>query len=172
MAANNFDASLKFTLQFEGGFVNNPKDPGGATNLGVTIHTLSQVLGHQATVADVKALTKETVAPIYRQRYWNAVRGDDLPIGIDLAVFDYGVHSGPSRGAKGLQRVLGLEDDGKIGDITLKRVREVKDAKAVIEQLCAERLRFLQGLAVFKSFGKGLTSRVEKAQAAALSMLK
>ena len=86
------------------------------------------------------------------------MRGDDLPIGIDLAVFDYGVHSGPSRGIKGLQRVLGLEDDGKIGDITLKRVREVKEPGAVIQALCAERLKFLQGLAVFKSFAKGLTT--------------
>ncbi len=170
MAADNFEASLKFTLQFEGGFVNNPKDPGGATNLGVTIHTLSQVLGHNATVAEVRALTPKTVAPIYRQRYWNAVRGDDLPLGVDLAVFDFGVHSGPIRGAKGLQRILGLEEDGKVGDVTLKAVRKV-DPKTVIETLCAERLHFLEGLTVFKTFGKGLKSRVQKCQAAAQSML-
>src|SRR5687767_1827204 len=97
MAADNFDASLKFVLQFEGGFVDHPKDPGGATNLGVTIHTLSAVLGRPATKAEVKALTPKTVAPIYRQRYWDKVRGDDLPLGVDLAVFDFGVHSGPKR---------------------------------------------------------------------------
>jgi lysozyme family protein len=171
MAANNFDPSLKFTLQFEGGFVNNPKDPGGATNLGVTIHTLSQVLGHNATVAEVKALTPKTVAPIYRQRFWNMVRGDDLPIGVDLAVFDFGVHSGPVRAVKAFQRVLGLDDDGDVGDITLKAVRQV-DPKAVINALCADRLQFLKGLKVFKSFGPGLKNRVDKAQAAALSMVK
>lgn len=171
MAANNFDKSLKFVLQFEGGFVNNPKDPGGATNLGVTIHTLSAVLGHQATVAEVKALTATTVAPIYRQRYWNVVRGDDLPLGVDLAVFDFGVHSGPKRGAEFLQRVVGVADDGAIGEITLKAVRQV-DPKAVIKALCADRLKFLQGLTVFKSFGPGLTNRVNKAEAAALKMAK
>ncbi len=170
MAADNFDPSLKFTLLFEGGFVNNPKDPGGATNLGVTIHTLSQVLGHNATVAEVQALTPKTVAPIYRQRYWNTVRGDDLPLGVDLAVFDFGVHSGPIRGVKGLQRVLGLDDDGKIGDITLKVVRKF-DPKTVVETLCAERLHFLQGLKVFETFGKGLKGRVERCRTAALSML-
>jgi lysozyme family protein len=171
MVANNFDASLKFVLQFEGGFVDHPKDPGGATNLGVTIHTLSAVLGRPATKAEVKALTPKTVAPIYRQRYWDKVRGDDLPLGIDLAVFDFGVHSGPKRGAEMLQRVLGVSVDGDIGDVTLKAARQV-DAKSLIKLLCTERLKFLKGLTVFKSFGKGLTSRVEKAQAAALSMVK
>lgn len=172
MASNNFDPSLKFVLQFEGGFVNNPKDPGGATNLGVTIHTLSAVLGHQATVAEIKALTPNTVGPIYRMRYWNTVRGDDLPLGVDLAVFDFGVHSGPKRGAQFLQRVVGVAEDGDIGEITLKAVRQVNDPEAVIKALCAERLKFLQGLKVFKSFGPGLTNRVKKAQAAALSMVK
>jgi lysozyme family protein len=171
MAAGNFDASLKFTLQFEGGFVNNPNDPGGATNLGVTIGTLSGVLGHQATIAEVKALTKQTVAPIYRQRYWNVVKADNLPIGVDLAVFDFGVHSGPGNAAKHLQRVLGLSDDGDIGDITIKTAHAV-DPKALIKAICADRLAMLKSLKVFKSFAKGLTSRVEQAEAAALSMVK
>jgi lysozyme family protein len=170
MATGNFEACLKFTLQFEGGFVNDPRDPGGATNLGVTVGTLSEVLGHRATVDEVKALTPKTVAPIYRQRYWKVVHGDDLPVGVDLAVFDYGVHSGPKRGAKALQRVLGLEDDGDIGDITLKKAREV-DSKSLIGILCDQRLEFLRGLAVFQSFGKGLKSRVDKCRAAALSMV-
>src|SRR5262245_16984588 len=104
MAKGNFEKCLKFTLQFEGGFVNNPKDPGGPTNLGVTQATLSHFLGRQASIAEVKALTPQKVSPIYRLKFWDAVDGDELPVGVDLAVFDFGVHSGPSRGVIGLQR--------------------------------------------------------------------
>src|SRR5262245_15160238 len=75
MAAGNFEACLKFVLQFEGGFVNNPADPGGPTNLGVTQTTLSAFLGRHATVDEVKALTPEKVAPIYRFRFWDHVQG-------------------------------------------------------------------------------------------------
>jgi len=170
VATGNFDSSLKFTLQFEGGFVNHPDDPGGATNLGVTIGTLSGVLGHQATIAEVKALTPQTVAPIYRLRYWNAVEADNLPKGVDLAVFDFGVHSGPRNAAQHLQRVLGLSDDGDIGDITIKTTHAA-DPKLLIKAICADRMAMLKSLKVFKSFAKGLTSRVEKAEAAALSMV-
>jgi hypothetical protein len=99
MAASNFDKCFKFILQFEGGFTNDPKDPGGPTNLGITQATLSAFIGRQATIAEVKALTPAKAAPIYRGKFWDHVNGDNLPVGIDLAVFDFGVHSGPSRGA-------------------------------------------------------------------------
>jgi lysozyme family protein len=169
MAKGNFDKCLKFTLKFEGGFVNNPKDPGGATNLGVTQGTLSAFLGRHATLDEVKALTPDKVAPIYKLRFWDRVNGDDLPDGVDLAVFDFGVHSGPSRGVIGLQRVLNVADDGKLGTLTLKAVAKA-DPRDTINVLCDERLAFLQKLKVFKSFGKGLTDRVKKCRAAALSM--
>jgi len=170
MAAGNFEKCLKFTLQFEGGFVNNPKDPGGPTNLGVTQATLSTFLGRQATIAEVRALTPDKVAPIYKLRFWDSVNGDELPEGIDLAVFDFGVHSGPSRGVIGLQRALKLADDGKLGPVTTSAAKRA-DPKATINAICDERLAFLQKLKVFKSFGKGLTSRVVKCRRAALSMV-
>jgi lysozyme family protein len=170
MAAGNFEACLKFVLQFEGGFVNNPDDPGGPTNLGVTQATLSGFLGRQATIADVKALTPEKVAPIYRLRFWDSLHGDELPVGIDLAVFDFGVHSGPSRGAISLQRVLKLGDDGKIGPVTIAAANKA-DKKTTIDGICDERMAFLRSLKVFKAFGKGLTSRVDKCRKAALSMI-
>ena len=170
MAAGNFEKCLAFTLQFEGGFVNNPKDPGGPTNLGVTQATLTGFLGRQASIADVKALTPDTVAPIYKQKYWDLIGGDDLPVGIDLAVFDFGVHSGPSRGVVGLQRALSIADDGKIGPITIAAATKA-DPKTTVNAICDGRLAFLQQLTVFKSFGPGLTSRVTKCRAAALSMI-
>ncbi len=170
MAAGNFEACLKFVLQFEGGFVNDPKDPGGPTNLGVTQATLSGFLGRQATIAEVQALTPEKVAPIYRLRFWDSVHGDELPVGIDLAVFDFGVHSGPSRGVISLQRVLKLADDGKIGPVTIAAANKA-DQKTTIDGICDERMAFLRALKVFEAFGKGLTSRVDKCREAALSMI-
>lgn len=170
MAAGNFEKCLQFTLKFEGGFTNNPKDPGGPTNLGVTQATLSGFLGRQATIAEVKALTPATVAPLYRHRFWDHVGGDDLPEGIDLAVFDFGVHSGPSRGVIGLQRALGIADDGDVGDVTIKAANKA-DPKTTINAVCDGRMAFLRQLKVFKAFGKGLTSRVDKCRTAALSMV-
>ena len=169
MAADKFEKCLKFTLQFEGGFVNNPKDPGGPTNLGVTQATLSNFIGRQATIAEVKALTAATVAPIYKLKFWDHVGGDNLPEGIDLAVFDFGVHSGPSRGVMGLQRALNLADDGKPGPVTFAAAGKA-DAKATVNAICDGRMDFLKKLKVFKSFSKGLTSRVDKCRKAALSM--
>ncbi|HEY3622005.1 MAG TPA: glycosyl hydrolase 108 family protein [Roseiarcus sp.] len=170
MAAGNFEMCLKFTLQFEGGFVNDPDDPGGPTNLGVTQATLSTFLGRQATIAEVQALTPEKVAPIYHLRFWDSVHGDQLPVGMDLAVFDFGVHSGPSRGVISLQRVLELGDDGKIGPVTIAAANKA-DPKTTVNGVCDERMAFLRSLKVFKKFGKGLTSRVDKCRKAALSMI-
>ena len=169
MAADNFEKCLKFTLQFEGGFVNNPKDPGGPTNLGVTQATLSNFIGRQASIAEVKALTPATVAPIYKLKFWDHVGGDNLPEGVDLAVFDFGVHSGPSRGVIALQRALKIADDGKPGDVTFKAAAKA-DPKALVNAICDGLMDFLRQLKVFKSFAKGLTSRVDKCRKAALSM--
>jgi lysozyme family protein len=170
MAADNFDHCLHFTLQFEGGFVNNPNDPGGPTNLGVTQATLSLFLGRPASIPEVRALTPEKVAPIYKLKFWHHVNGDDLPLGVDLAVFDFGVHSGPSRGAIGLQRALGLADDGKIGDVTLAAANAADPGK-LVNDICDERLAFLKQLKVFQSFKAGLTNRVARCRDAAESML-
>lgn len=175
MAADNFDPCLRFTLKFEGGYVNNPKDPGGPTNLGVTQATLSAYVGHAASIEEVKALTPKTVAPIYRQRFWDRVKGDTLPVGVDLAVFDFAVHSGPIRGAIGLQRALGVADDGEIGPITIaaaKKVGSTTDGAALlVQRICAGRLAFLTHLTIFRTFGPGLRSRVQKCEQAALSMV-
>jgi lysozyme family protein len=170
MAKGNFENCLKFTLQFEGGFSNDPNDPGGPTNLGVTQATLSMFLGRQATIAEVKALTQAKVEPIYRLKFWDHVNGDDLPVGVDLAVFDFGVHSGPSRGVMGLQRALDLADDGKPGPVTIAAANKA-DPTTLINAVCDERMEFLRQLKVFKKFAKGFINRVEKCRKAALSMV-
>jgi len=156
----NFARALELVLAHEGGYVDDPRDPGGATNLGITIGTLSDWIGRPATKSDVQGLTKAAVAPIYRKRYWDALRCDDLPSGLDYAVFDFGVNSGVSRAAKYLQAVLRVPQDGKIGPVTIAAAKAA-DTTILIERLCANRLDFLKGLPTYPVYRKGWTSRVE-----------
>jgi lysozyme family protein len=84
---DNFQSSLAHVLKSEGGFVNHPKDPGGMTNLGCTKNTWEEYVGHPVSEADMRALTPELVYPLYKRKYWDKVAGDDLPSGLDYAVF-------------------------------------------------------------------------------------
>ena len=166
---DNFEACLAHVLQSEGGYVDHPSDPGGATNMGITIATLRTWRGRSVTKADVKALTRAEAAAIYRKNYWDAVRGDDLPRGLDLVAFDAAVNSGVSRGAKWLQSALGVPADGKVGPKTITAANAAhKDA--VIDRACDLRLGFLRQLGTWKTFGKGWTRRVEDVRDTASKM--
>lgn len=156
----NFAPSLALVLQHEGGFVNDPRDPGGATNKGVTQHVYddwrrSQGLGPRS----VKSLEQSEVEAIYRKLYWDAVRGDDLPSGVDYATFDFAVNSGPMRAARYLQRAVGAAEDGQIGPLTIAAVN-AKPVCQTITMLCAERLAYLGQLSTFDRFGRGWSARV------------
>lgn len=155
----NFGNALAHVLKHEGGFVNHPKDPGGMTNLGVTKRVWESWTGKPASEADMRALTPAAVAPLYRARYWDAVRGDDLPAGVDYAVFDAAVNSGPVQAVKWLQRAVGVADDGKIGPATLAAVRAMP-AVDVVAAFTNRRRQFLQGLKTWPVFGKGWDRRV------------
>ena len=156
---SNFQRSLSLVLKWEGGFVNHPKDPGGATNKGITLATFRRYVKRNGTVDDLKRITDAQVSTVYRKQYWDAVKGDDLPSGVDYAVFDFAVHSGPARAAKYLQMVVGAKVDGKIGPATLAAVRKTMRA-TVINDLCDRRMAFLKSLKTWKTFGKGWTNRV------------
>ena len=171
MTASNFAHAFALTLKHEGGYVDHPADPGGATNLGVTIGTLSDWLGRKASKMEVRALTKASVAPIYKRNYWDKMRGDDLPMGVDYAVYDFGVNSGPRRGVMALQRAIGVADDGVIGPITLDRLA-AKNPEDVVRKICADRMSFLRKLNTWRTFGKGWTRRVDGVLAEALTMAK
>ena len=151
MTAANFDACLAHVLSFEGGYVNHPSDPGGETNFGISKRSYPR--------EDIRGMTRARAAQIYRRDYWNAVRGDDLPAGLDLVAFDAAVNSGVSRGAKWLQSSLGITADGRIGPQTIAAARQA-NAQAVIDRACDLRLSFLRGLATWKTFGKGWSRRV------------
>lgn len=167
---DNFEKAFQAMLREEGGFSNDPIDPGGITNLGVTMASWEQYLGRQCSVDEMRALTPDVVRPHYRSVYWNKVRGDDLPSGVDLAVFDFGVNSGVSRSSKYLQRIVGVTDDGVVGNWTIAAVNKM-DGNEIIIDLCNARMAFLQGLSTFPHFGAGWTYRVNRIERLAKSMV-
>lgn len=166
----NFQWALSRVLQDEGGFVNDPHDPGGATNKGITIATFRRYVSRNATIDDLKHLTTAQAATVYRKRYWNAVKGDDLPDGVDYAVFDFAVNSGPARAVKYLQAIAGVPADGKIGPQTLTAVKAMDSAK-IINMLCDRRLDFLRGLPTWPRYKNGWTDRVHGVREASLGMV-
>ena len=165
----NFDAALKAILHHEGGFVNHPADPGGMTNLGVTKKVWEEWVGHPVDEKVMRGLTPEIVGPMYKVKYWDKVRGDDLPEGVDYCVFDAAVNSGPGRAAKWLQGCVGVEQDGGIGPKTLAAMAAF-DPKELVEDYAKRRLSFLSDLPHWGTFGKGWSRRVAEVQSTAMNM--
>lgn len=171
MATHTFDAALALVLRHEGGFVDHPRDPGGATSMGITRATLAAWRGRPVDVDEVRRLTRAEAAAIYRARYWDAVRADALPAGLDYAVFDAAVNSGPRRAALWLQAALGVAADGRIGPASLAAAAAAEPAGA-IRRLARIRLDFLRRLATWPAFGRGWARRVAEMEAAALVMAR
>lgn len=167
-----FQEYMPRILKHEGGFVNHPKDPGGATNRGVTIGTLRR-LGidkdgdGDSDIVDLKALTADDAALVFKRFYGDAVQADLLPRGLDYAMTDFAVNSGPTRAAEHLQRILGVAVDGHIGPATLAAVAK-RDTAELIEALHQSRLRFLRNLKTWATFGKGWQARVDDVRKHAL----
>lgn len=171
---SNFDRALTEVLKHEGGFVNDPHDRGGATNLGVTIGTLSDWLKRPATVAEVRALTPRAVAPIYRRLYWDALRCDELPEGLDLQAFDHGVNAGVRRSARILQKLVGVATDGQVGPRTIAATlakAQADNTPAVLIRLFGKaREDYYRGLAQFPRYGRGWLRRAAEVTAEGLEM--
>jgi len=167
---DNFDLCLTLLLAHEGGFVNHPQDPGGMTNLGVTARVWEEWLGRPVSEKEMRALTPLMVKPLYKRKYWDAIRGDELVSGVDYVVFDVAVNSGAGRAIKFLQGCVGVTVDGGFGPRTLAAVNE-QDPERLIELYCAKRLEFLQTLRTFETFGKGWSRRVAEVKVKALAML-
>lgn len=165
----NFENALEHVLKSEGGFVNNPKDPGGMTNLGVTKAVWEEYLGHPVGEADMRALTPEKVAPMYKRKYWDACKCDALPAGVDYLVFDFAVNAGVGRSAKILQQALGVPEDGAIGPTTLHNV-SVMDRGELIARFSEAKEEFYKSLKTFDTFGKGWLSRVAEVRGTAQTM--
>ena len=167
---SNYEHCLKTILHHEGGYVNHPEDPGGETNLGVT----KRVYEEHGGTKDMKDLTVEDVAPIYKKGYWDKMKGDELPSGLDLCVFDFGVNAGPGRSAKYLQTMIGTVADGGIGPNTLAKLKEYVEKHGIekcIEDFQGARQDYYEKLSTFATFGKGWTRRVDETTELALSMV-
>lgn len=157
----NFLHCLELVLAHEGGYVNDPRDPGGRTNRGVTQRAWEAYIGHAVDEPTMRGLTVADVGPFYKTQYWDKIRGDALPSGVDCAVFDYAVNSGTGRAAKALQQAAGVLVDGAIGPATLAAVAKA-DPNDLIARICTLRQSFLQSLSTFPTFGKGWTRRVSE----------
>jgi lysozyme family protein len=169
MTAANFPACLDLVLELEGGFSDDPQDPGGATNLGVTAKTWSAWIGHQANRAEIEALSRADVTPLYEKQYWRPTGCDDWATGVDLAVFDPAVNMGPGTAIRFLQQAAGVDDDGKLGPATAAAVARL-NAGVLINRICAQRTAYYRKLSTFPRFGKGWLNRVSTVQARALAM--
>ncbi len=169
MAKENWDDAFKAVLKHEGGFVNHPRDPGGMTNLGVTKRAWEEYTGQQADETEMRSLTAEIVKPFYKAKYWDKIKGDDLPSGVDYAAYDLAVNSGPARAAKYLQQIAGVPVDGVIGPKTLAAIKE-SPSEEVVDALCGMRMDFLKALPTFDVFGKGWTRRVAEVEEKAKGM--
>jgi lysozyme family protein len=166
----NFDKCLEMLLSHEGGFVNHPEDPGGITNLGVTKKVYDEWTGRESTEQEMRDLTPEDVAPIYKKNYWDRIKGDSLPSGLDWACFDWCVNSGSGRPAKAVQRAVGATQDGAIGPQTLGLIME-KDPEEIINYVYGVRQDFYKSLKTFETFGRGWTRRNKETLHQALEMI-
>lgn len=171
MARGNLERVMPHIFAHEGGYVDHPKDPGGATNMGITFATLKAWRGKPITKADVRTLKRAEATEIYRVKYWDAIKGDSLPSGIDYATLDFAVNSGVSRAKKFLQRALNVKDDGIIGKHTLA-VAQTSNAEEIVHRICGARLAYLTGLKGWDTFGKGWQRRVADVRNIALQLAK
>ena len=167
----NFFKSLEIVLKHEGGFVDHPEDPGGATNKGITHKTYSDFLGRPLEdVSELKNIPDEHVQKIYKNGYWDRVKADQLSSGVDFCIFDWAVNSGPGRAAKALQKAAMVTQDGAIGPMTLAAVEE-ELPEEIIEKITKEREEFYRSLRTFDTFGKGWLRRNEETRDFALEMI-
>ena len=166
----NFDKCLEMLLSHEGGFVNHPEDPGGITNLGVTKKVYDEWIGRESTEQEMRDLTPDDVAPIYKKNYWDRIKGDSLPSGIDWCLMDWTVNSGKSRPSKAVQRAVGATQDGSIGSQTIGLIME-KDPEFIINYVYGVRQDFYKGLKTFETFGRGWTRRNKETLHQALEMI-
>jgi len=166
----NFREALQAVLKHEGGYVHHPRDPGGRTNLGVTQKVWEAWVGHPVGEKEMRALTPATVARLYKRRYWDAVKGDELPTGLDYLMFDFAINAGPGRAVRTMQKALGTNPDGAIGPKTMAALKAA-DPTDLIAKFSMEKELFYKALPTFATFGRGWLRRVDEAKSHAVTML-
>ena len=152
---SDFDKAFELLIGNEGGYVNNPKDPGGETNWGIT----KAVAVANGYAGDMRTMPKETAKGIYKKMYWDKLQCDQLGFVVAFQLFDAGVNHGNSQAVKFLQRALSVVDDGVIGAKTIAATNSLDDLQIVM-LFNAERIEFYSSLKTFSTFGKGWVRRV------------
>ena len=158
-------------LEHEGGYVNDSRDSGVMTNLGVTKRVYDEWIGRKSTEQEMRDLTPDDVAPIYKKNYWDRVKGDYVPSGVDWCLYDWAVNSGSGRPAKAVQRAVGATPDGVIGKQTVGLIME-KDPKYIIDYVYTVRQAFYEGLDDYKHFGRGWSRRNTETLHQAMKMVE
>ena len=176
----NFEKCLSYTLTEEGyhpndsnnpfGYVNDPHDPGGITQLGVTKKAWEDYLGHPVTESDMRSLRPDTVSPFYKTNYWDTCSCEKLPEGVDLVVFDFAVNNGTGKAIRSLQDVIGVKSDGVLGPQTLEAIN-LTIPTTIITGVSDRRLAHLQSRPTFDRYGKGWSARVARVEDLAFKMV-
>jgi len=150
----NFTEALQHVLKHEGGYSNLKSDPGGETNYGITV----AVARENGYLGDMRTIPMGVVESIYKRKYWDKVRADEMPESVRFALFDYAVNSGPGAAIRALQRVLGVADDGVLGPMTLAAAQAQSEGLGA--RLNGYRLKFMTELKTWDHFGKGWSRRI------------
>lgn len=173
---DRFEACLPIVLLHEGGYVDDPADPGGATNYGISLRaargfgSLADVDGDGDVDADdILLLTPAQAGAIYKAHYWAPLRCEALPAGVDLVVFDIGVNAGPRAAVLMLQRALTVKVDRVLGPQTLAAAA-LAEARTVIDRMAALRAEHYRALPGYPRFGRGWLRRTEAVRQAAQDM--
>ena len=166
---DNFQKSLKYVLNEEGGYVWDRRDPGGETNLGVTRNSWAGWLKRDIQDGEMAKLTVADVTPFYHDLYWGKLC-DSLPLGLDYLVFDAAVNMGVGQSTRLLQKSLGCLPDGVIGTITMKAIQD-SEIKNLINKFCDQKENFYKGLKIFPIYGKGWLARVGRSKINAIGMI-
>jgi len=167
---SNFEPCLEFVLHHEGLWSDDPRDPGGATMKGVTLAVYREYLGRDASKDELRNIPDKHLMDLYKTRYWDKARCDDLGAGLDLVVFDLAVNGGVGRAAKILQRCVGATEDGAIGPKTMALVTQVP-VKQMIIRFSEQRRLFYKGLKAFETFGRGWLRRTDECESKAFEMI-
>ena len=153
-ALDSFPEAFSRTVGEEGGYVNDPRDPGGATKFGISKRSHPDV--------DIENLTIDQARDIYRREYWDANRLGELPARMAVAVFDGCVNSGAHAAIGWFQRALGAPDTGDMDDHTIAAARAATDPSGVLMRYWGHRLRFLADLSTWPAYGRGWSRRVAR----------
>lgn len=149
-----FDQAFDALLGHEGGYSRHPDDPGGETMWGVT----ARVARSEGYQGEMRLMPRECAKAIYKKRYWDTVRADEMPAPVRYALFDAAVNSGVVQAVRWMQRAAGVGEDGVIGPVTMKAV--AADPARVAVRMLAFRLDFMTSLPTWGAFGRGWARRV------------